>query len=372
MKKIIIIDHEPFTIRRKQIFYIDELREAGFDVEFWDCSLYLYKKSYVIENRISDFNLVQIATKEELNAALQKLNIDKTIVIAEVAENWKYREFFKLLNTYKISPLRMWMYSTAIIGDENFIEKLTPKRIVASIRSRFMLQMLKLYYKRNKFISKPYSCLITTGAEPSALRINHTDWEQYKEVKQFNPIIGEPYILFLDDYFPLHPDIKYFLGKDIDYLNDDYHSDLNRFFAEIEEQYKMPIVIAAHPKAEYSAEAFNNRRIIKQKTAKLVKDAHSVILHGSAAIAYAIMFDKPVMITTTEHHRKVSKINNHIKRLARIFNLPLYNISKNDQGSAFNHIEADKRVSYIYKYLTAPDIENKSNIDLLVKFFAQL
>ena len=42
LKKIIIICHEPLTIRIRSNFYIEEYINTGFNVEYWDLSQAIY------------------------------------------------------------------------------------------------------------------------------------------------------------------------------------------------------------------------------------------------------------------------------------------------------------------------------------------
>ena len=51
---------------------------------------------------------------------------------------------------------------------------------------------------------------------------------------------------------------------------------MRRYFDYLEEKYGMPVVIAAHPKSDYSGGEFGNRSIIKYKTDDLVFNARMV------------------------------------------------------------------------------------------------
>lgn len=42
MNDIVLVDHELFTKRRKEIFMIDKFINAGYNVEVWDISNIVY------------------------------------------------------------------------------------------------------------------------------------------------------------------------------------------------------------------------------------------------------------------------------------------------------------------------------------------
>ena len=41
-KNIVLIDHEPYSTRRRKLFYIDELISAGYNVAVWDVSQFVF------------------------------------------------------------------------------------------------------------------------------------------------------------------------------------------------------------------------------------------------------------------------------------------------------------------------------------------
>lgn len=93
---------------------------------------------------------------------------------------------------------------------------------------------------------------------------------------------------------PLHPDTKLFKMKNI--KPNIYYPQLCEFFQRVENQYCMPIVIAAHPKAvEYKEKKFfEGREILFNRTAELCQNAHFVLAHDSTSVNYPIAFSKKI------------------------------------------------------------------------------
>lgn len=83
---------------------------------------------------------------------------------------------------------------------------------------------------------------------------------------------------------------------------DRYFARLRRLFDRIEDELGLSVVIAVHPRAEYDDKPgiFGGRRMIKWSTSRLISKSRLVIAHHSTAIAYAVMFNKPVLLITAQ------------------------------------------------------------------------
>ena len=72
------------------------------------------------------------------------------------------------------------------------------------------------------------------------------------------------------------------------------YSKLNNLYELFELQsnkYNKKILIASHPRADYSRKnPFLNREIIKNKTIELVDNADIVLAHTSTSISFAVLF----------------------------------------------------------------------------------
>lgn len=107
--------------------------------------------------------------------------------------------------------------------------------------------------------------------------------------------------LFLDEYYPFHPDYHLFKGMDSGMGPEEYYGPLNRFFDYLEGALGLRVVVAAHPRSHYEVrpDCFPGRRVEKGKTLELVSRARLVLAHASTAVNFAVMCRKPVLFLTS-------------------------------------------------------------------------
>ena len=227
--------------------------------------------------------------------------------------------------------------------------------------------LYQLYKKKNKirnelfyFSSRNNECGIK-----GTISINHPDYEKFK-FSEHRSIIKGDYIVFLDTFFPYHPDLKKFFNVNLEYCGNRYNKSLIRFFDFIEEKYKMPVVIAAHPKSNYKSGDFGKREIIRYQTDNLVINSSAVLTHGSNSISYAILADKPMALICTDDYEKVYRLKRITKLLGRYFKIPYYNIDKlNFNDFDFSNVDKNVRNDYIYSYLTTQETKNKKTKEII-------
>ena len=127
------------------------------------------------------------------------------------------------------------------------------------------------------------------------------------------------------------------------------------------------MVIAAHPKAEYTNE-FGDRQIIKYETLNLIRFAETVFIHASNAISYIVLANKPFVFISNDAYSSVNFLNNRLHRLAELFHAKVENVDT-DKNVCINRLNGEDRKKYIYTYLTDEKIEKYKNIDLLMSYF---
>jgi len=116
------------------------------------------------------------------------------------------------------------------------------------------------------------------------------------------PIESVRHCVFLDEYFPFHPDAAAsWMTRPVKLNPEEYYAGMNRFFDHVEERIGLPVVIAAHPRARYDQhpDFFNGRPVFRMQTVDLVARSALVIAHASTAINFAVMFTKPITFVTS-------------------------------------------------------------------------
>lgn len=124
--------------------------------------------------------------------------------------------------------------------------------------------------------------------------LHSTNYSLYlREIADKKQCSKDEYIVFIDQGLINRDEVFLAMGSEIPIKNPSkYIADLNNLFLCLEKDYGCEVVIAAHPKASYSSETFNNRKIIFGETATLIKNAKLVINQFSAAFYFAVLFKK--------------------------------------------------------------------------------
>lgn len=122
---------------------------------------------------------------------------------------------------------------------------------------------------------------------------------------QSRPMPSRPFAVFLDEAMGHHPDWEIEGGQpeNMPAINADIH----RSLAKIEKDTGKPVIVALHPKSDYSKEAFEevygDRLAIKDNTAALIRNTDLVIAHASTSIIMAVICKKPIMFMTNRFIR---------------------------------------------------------------------
>lgn len=374
MRDIIIIGHEPLTKKNKSCFFINEYIDKGLSVEYWDASVLFYPEMY-LNDEIQESYIKKFDTLQLIENQLKCINVSKFIFIIEVNENWDNRRFFKLLNKYNCYTIYIDMYGNSIlpIPLHDRIYKLFTKNFFTSLNNLLKRIIYKLYKKY--FHIKSFQKVFTSSEIIYHTdKINHPDYEEFKklEINKTNIFLQNQYIVFIDTYYPYHPDLKHIYKiKESDGRK--YQQTINSLFTFLEKKYKIPVIIAAHPKAEYNGDEFDGRKIIKYKTNELIFSSKIVILHASNAISYVVLGNKSPVFITTDDYNSSPILSKRIKALANILGKEVYNIDTcNFQLIKISKIKNYYRYGYIYNYLTSKETEDKRNIDILLSFYHSL
>ena len=361
--KIIIVSHEPLTKRTYAMFNIDGYFQKGFDVEYWNISELLGGISYLPNTTYFDFQK-NIVTVKDLN---KEVNItkgySKCILILEFPLNWKNRSLLLLLSTSHKALFQINFYANTSL-DMNLGEKLKN-----AIHENFLKKVRDKigYYLFHSFKRRHHISINNVSSKAdSILKINHPDYESYRDEKE-RRILSDRYIVFIDTFFPYHPDFKYLHDRDLRYLSNSYFGSLNSFFQYVENKYNLSVIIAAHPKAEYTSE-FGRRKIIKNETLNLIRYAEIVLIHASNAISYIVLANKPFVFITNTAYSSVNFLDNRLRKLAALFHARVENIDE-EMDIQVNYLTEQDRKTYMYTYLTDENIRNSRNIDLLTSYF---
>lgn len=370
LKKVIIICHEPLTVRLKSNFYIKEYISAGFDLEYWDLSQVIYPGIKLVD-QLEEPYIKRTNDMVSLTKSLDVEDISNTIFIVEVNYSWNNRNVFKLLSDKGCYMVRIDMYGNTVLKVplRYKLAELSISRIPNILKRQIQQKRFALFANRNNV--KGYDKIFSSSQLiADRIPINHPDYESFKKTLSVDP--ENKYIVFLDVFFPLHPDLIYMYGfKKISAHR--YQQSLTSFFDKVEKRFNLPVVIAAHPKSNYVGTEFGNRKILKGDTALLVRKAAMVFLHSSNSISSVILNNKPFELITNNEYNKIGLIKNTLNKLAFVLGKRIYNIDKIDVSKMeVNKMDFQKREEYINSYLASKETMNISNVDLLITKFKQM
>lgn len=364
--KLVITHPSQLSERWVNYYCLEELTKV-FDVEFWDCSALAYP-SFTVAHPLSPDYLRVIHTLKEFAEKMMNLPKD-TVLITEVHHNAKTYQFHKIqghhfphyahINFYGNDIDRIWedeklsQQERKLKGIKSFLYQ---SKLIRDF-SKWLFHHRDANYHDNKMKAKCADCykmcfsLSCVGS--SDHRINHPDFEQYLAVKELPRLIKEPYIVFIDDYYPYHPECRLYNGDDVDVIAKVYHNTMNEFFEFVESQFQCKVVIAAHPYANYlENNPFNGRNVFYGKTAQLIKDCKAVCMHCSNAFSYVTLFDKPIAFITNAA-LDISNIGSGTHIYSQKFEMPTV---YTDNHSKYPHpifmkVNLDLRIKYIKDYL---------------------
>ena len=134
--------------------------------------------------------------------------------------------------------------------------------------------------------------------------------------------------VYIDQYFAFHPDMA--MVDRSQYVDPErIYPVLRAMFTRIEQELGLPVVIAAHPRADYSAmpEIFGDRDIVTGKTAELIRQCDLVVCFYSTAANFAVMFDKPMFIMKLPELQKIRSVSNAPDALAQVIGKTAVDIS---------------------------------------------
>lgn len=378
MKRIIFIQPIPLTAIKEKMFYIQELMAFGFEVQFWNLAPFQFPGLTLTGEIKPEYN-IDVPSFARFEQMLEQTDIQNTIFIADLDEGWTNRRLLLRLRQKKCLLVRMYIHTGIGCNQftlwQNFIYLLSRTPVNAAKYAVRGLQYKWLMW-RHGFFKNPYACFISSGSNPHIdIHINHYDWEQFKISAEQPAEVKGKYAVFIDQYFPLHPEFIRMSATgeaDVEAVVH-YRKKMCCLFDRIEQKYGLKVVIAAHPQARYDHQTFEGRQIVKYKTANLVNHAQQVIMHHSASFGYVIMADKPLALVTTDHLSSYNLIAKQLKYFSSHFHLPLFNLDHVSPDQVdIRKIAQGLRKKYIYGYLTTQGIENKQTANILCQTLFKL
>ena len=378
MTKIVLIPHTIFAKKYAIKYDLYNFRKKGIKTEIWDLFSIIDKKNdKFFKNKIEENSKIsfyrKVSSVEDLLVRLRSLNKEKDFIIIGDAITYKNLFIYKIINELKIRTILPILGSIPYKKKNfykrvnHFINENNLSSIITKIKSKLLLKM-KLF-----FSSYPYfDYIIVSGSSSKKImkkkyknskiiQFHSTDYINYKKkIKSFNnkKIIGNKYAVFLDENMPSAFDTKFLNLKSIN--ENIYYKEINSFLDVIEKKYKLKVIIAMHPKRDFSKNNYYNGRIqVRDNTLGIIRKSKIVILHSSTAVNYAVLTKKPLIFITSNNFLK--NIDYQIKVMSGEFNFKPSNMSHFDKP-LITKINYNKKIydKYTNNYIKEKTSNKKS------------
>lgn len=194
----------------------------------------------------------------------------------------------------------------------------------------------------------------------------HTfDYERFMDVMPYEH--EHEYCVFLDQYIPFHPDNIVDAGLKIDAQK--YYNELNAILDSIRRVLKMDIIVAAHPRADYSDKMgyVNGYRVEYGKTPELIKGASLVVAHSSTAIGMVPMAKVPLAIIDIDSVSKVKEFDVICKLYAEKLGVSLIHTPQDIKKNVLDY-DLQKYNKFEREYMTCNMNENESLWSKVVEY----
>lgn len=310
IRKVVYLVEAPFNKRDHERFGVELMRRAGFAVEVWDFTQFLAMPAYRgvrPPDPISWDGLKVFADEASGLGALEGLD-SSVFAVNLLTYN---RESAAVHQTLERRGVRYCAQAVSIPGWGVVATSWRNRLKVVTVGKAF--RKLARIARRPLPMPKvrPADLLLGSGEsyftpgshigpETEVVWSHSMDYDIYLQQRGL-PSRPEPRTgVFLDEYFPLHPDHLY-SGIPTTVTPEEYYPQLCRFFGELERRYGVKIAIAAHPRSHYEdhPDFFEGRPVIRGRTAELVRDCGFAMMHHSLAGNFAVLFRKPIMFLTS-------------------------------------------------------------------------
>ncbi len=382
--KIIYIRYNALTQKVYNDFYFNEVESIGLKVEYWDVSSLFFKTIPGVEDSSYLTKKIKFNTYKEIEEQLKsERSLDKCLFISIMSFDQLIIKLYKLLTKYNCN-LGVFGRNVLPFGANtnmsiiDYLKKINIKRISNFIK----FQLLLKYLKNGKIKKYDYVFLAGNYGWRGIGRINQTDInnsikininsDDYDACTMLSNKIDSTnkYILFLDEYLPLHPDTILLGIKTI--KPNDYYPELNKYFDFVEKKYGLPIIIAAHPKAlkYHNKNYFNGRQVLFNQTAALTKDALFVIAHDSTSVNYPIYFNKIIhFITSNNIMNDITEVHWNTLNFAKYLGCNYqYFDNYNDMFNIVEELPIRNYEQFKLDFHTSPQTENKKTVEIFLNF----
>lgn len=355
---------------------IQEVIDAGLEVEYWDLSN-IYFKGRTFPGTIEKEYIRKVDSLIALKARLKREDINQTAFVLQVHFEWKVLPLFLIMSRSGCKSV--------------YFPWVTHIRNPLATRFRDYLSFDKFWYaclktmavavKKMGFVKK-YDLVFAAGRlnrdaykdHARVVDINYLDYDQYLASSgSAERLVQGDYCVFLDEGCVDNPNVEFRKLKKMD--SDKFYGALRRFFDHVEKSLNLKVIIAAHPGIQYDKSVFGGREILEGKTCALVKDASLVITQSSTATSFAVFYGKPLLFIYTDEYALIRKINFRIMEfLAQELGAKPCSIDIDKELGPLDipYVNHSLYEKYKYTSFTSEEMQNKKSEEIISKALMEL
>ncbi|GGF08120.1 hypothetical protein [Flavobacterium limi] len=389
ISKVVFIGYQPLTEKTKEDFYFQNLKDKNIEIEYWDLSEIYFKG--ILNNQLKDNFIFKINSFSVLESFIKRQNRLDTLFLSNITFEYRVLTLYRILSKYKCKTSFFargalpFHVATSRIGNVflKFQKALDINLLLVFLKNKYA------YFLKKSGIVKPHDLIFRAGINgietigvgsdienktSKIIDINSFDYDKYVKTKDSERLLINKYCVFLDEYFPFHPDFEMLKIKTIQ--PKEYYENLNRFFDLLEKKFNVEVVIAAHPKADKYREKdfFNKRKSFFNKTAELTRNSEFVIAHCSTSISFAVLNMKPILTLTSDSIKDIMpNYYNLIAHFSKILNSHMVNIDEIESAEiVLDKPNCIRYSEYTYRYLTSVKSQNLVSSEIFTETILSL
>ncbi|MDQ0969212.1 hypothetical protein QFZ20_004615 [Flavobacterium sp. W4I14] len=381
--KVVYVRYFPLTAKVYSDFYLEEVEKCGISVEYWDLTKIFFRSDFEQEDSSHLVTTKKFNSYATLEQAIKESSNPDTLFVSIMTFESRVEKLFRIFTKYnsQISVFGRNMFPLASGKSASFISRLmriTPAKLIEYIKIKRLKKAKDLNrIKRYDYVflggKLGYEGIGNTNYEElqysKIIQVNSDDYDSCLALKNQPSIFSHQYILFLDEYLPLHPDTHLLNIKNI--KPEEYYPQLCEYFDRVESEFKMPVIIAAHPKAlRYKTEDFfNGRKVIFGKSAELSNGAEFVLAHDTTSINYPIALDKRIHFISSKNIEKgINIVHQNVLHFAEYLGCNFQWFDKQEKINLIQSVPVENYKRYKYEFQTSPDTENQMSKDIFISF----
>lgn len=367
MKRILILTGVPFRARDYRRFGI-EILSRHFHVSAMDCTAWLRPEYWKLnsQHRHEFVGYQSVESREQFLSLLDDLS-GQAIAIDYLFPGELTRQ---IRNDLRLRGIPRALVLSSIVpaaGRRGFGKaRSILRRAVDALRVAWCQTQLRAFPARPPgdgaeiaILSADTSLLDVRSQAPHKIWAHAFDYDLFLACRDQGNQPTKPYAVLLDQNLVYHPDLK-FTGTTPASTEEDYYPPLMRFFERVERLTGYRIIIAAHPRAQYHLRPhlFGKYEVVEGGTAELVRDASLVFAHYSESISFAVLWQKPLVLLTTDNMQRIW-IRPFIDKYAALLDVPVVNISTADDNNIdlkrWQAVSEKNYAQFKRRYIKRPD-----------------